>query len=227
MRIRKPHKLELEYIQRMMVWMLWRESESLREGHAVQLGLGAAAITRFCHKLLRMRTTAVEINPTVIVACRAWFHLPEDDARLSIINDDAAHWVAQTEQLQSAQVLNVDLYDHDAASPVLDDEEFYAKCHGLLADGGLMTVNLFGRDASFARSAGRIAKVFGSDQVWSLAPTKEGNTIVVAARGVQIPGREELERRAANIETLFELPARKWLRLVQPLPLSIISQLGT
>ena len=98
MRIRKPHKLELEYIQRMMVWMLWRESESLREGHAVQLGLGAAAITRFCHKLLRMRTTAVEINPTVIVACRAWFHLPEDDARLSIINDDAAHWVAQTEQ---------------------------------------------------------------------------------------------------------------------------------
>ncbi len=227
MRIRKPHKLELEYIQRMMVWMLWRESESLREGHAVQLGLGAAAITRFCHKLLRMRTTAVEINPTVIVACRAWFHLPEDDARLSIINDDAAHWVARTEQLQSAQVLNVDLYDHDAASPVLDDEEFYANCHGLLADGGLMTVNLFGRDASFARSAARIAKVFGSDQVWSLAPTKEGNTIVVAARGVQIPGREELERRAANIETLFELPARKWLRLVQPLPLSIISQLGT
>ncbi len=227
MRIRKPQKLELEYIQRMMVWMLWRESELLREGHAVQLGLGAAAITRFCHKLLRMRTTAVEINPTVIVACRAWFHLPEDDARLSIINDDAAHWVAQTEQLQSAQVLNVDLYDHDAASPVLDDEEFYANCHGLLADGGLMTVNLFGRDASFARSAGRIAKVFGSDQVWSLAPTKEGNTIVVAARGVQIPGREELERRAANIETLFELPARKWLRLVQPLPLSIISQLGT
>ena len=227
MRIRKPHKLELEYIQRMMVWMLWRESESLREGHAVQLGLGAAAITRFCHKLLRMRTTAVEINPTVIVACRAWFHLPEDDARLSIINDDAAHWVAQTEQLQSAQVLNVDLYDHDAASPVLDDEEFYANCHGLLDDGGLMTVNLFGRDASFARSAVRIAKVFGSDQVWSLAPTKEGNTIVVAARGVQIPGREELERRAANIETLFELPARKWLRLVQPLPLSIISQLGT
>ena len=227
MRIRKPQKLELEYIQRMMVWMLWRESELLREGHAVQLGLGAAAITRFCHKLLRMRTTAVEINPTVIVACRAWFHLPEDDARLSIINDDAAHWVAQTEQLQSAQVLNVDLYDHDAASPVLDDEEFYANCHGLLADGGLMTVNLFGRDASFARSTGRIAKVFGSDQVWSLAPTKEGNTIVVAARGVQIPGREELERRAANIETLFELPARKWLRLVQPLPLSIISQLGT
>lgn len=224
MRIRKPQQLELEYVQRMMAWMLWRESAEVGEGHAIQLGLGAAAITRFCHKVLRMRTTAVEINPTVISACRAWFHLPEDDARLSVVNADAARWVLDAEPRQ-AQVLNIDLYDHDAASPVLDDEAFYASCRELLDDGGLMTVNLFGRDASFARSATRIARVFGSDQVWSLAPTKEGNTIVVAARGVQVPDREELERRAATIESQFSLPARKWLRLVRPLPLSIINQL--
>ena len=37
-----------------------------------------------------------------------------------------------------------------------------------------------------ARSAARITRVFGSDQVWSLAPTKEGNTIIVAARGVTV-----------------------------------------
>jgi spermidine synthase len=225
MRIRKPQQLELEYIQRMMVWMLWRESKQVREGHAVQLGLGAAALTRYCHKVLRMQTSAVELNPTVINACRVWFHLPEDDKRLTVFNADAARWVAEPERAQTVDVLNVDLYDHDAASPVLDDEAFYANCHRILADGGLMTVNLFGRDASFARSAGRIASVFGSDQVWSLAPTKEGNTIVVAARGVQVPEREELERRAATIEAEFELPARKWLRLVRPLPMSIINQL--
>ncbi len=227
MRIRKPQQLELEYIQRMMAWMLWRDSAEVSSGHAIQLGLGAAAITRFCHKVLRMETTAVEINPTVISACRAWFHLPEDDKRLTVINADAAEWVANAEP-QQAQVLNVDLYDHDAASPVLDDEAFYAGCYALLADGGLMTVNLFGRDASFARSAARIARVFGTDQVWSLAPTKEGNTVVVAARGVRVPEREELERRAANIEAQYGghgLPARKWLRLVRPLPLSIIESL--
>ena len=227
MRIRKPQVLELEYIQRMMVWMLWRKVSELSQGHAIQLGLGAAAITRFCHKVLRMQTTAVEINPTVIQACRAWFNLPEDDERLQVVNADAARWVADADP-QQAQVLNVDLYDHDAASPVLDDEEFYASCRALLADGGLMTVNLFGRNASFARSATRIARVFGSDQVWTLAPTKEGNTVLVAGRGVQAPAREELERRAANIEALYGsygLPARKWLRLVRPLPLSIINNL--
>ncbi len=229
MRIRKPQVLELEYIQRMMAWMLWRDSESLREGHAVQLGLGAAAITRFCHKVLRMQTTAVEINPTVIAACRSWFHLPEDDERLTVVNQDAARWVADPAHLQTVQVLNVDLYDHEAASPVLDDEAFYAACHGVLADGGVMTVNLFGRAASFARSAARIARVFGSDQVWSLAPTREGNTVVVAARGVQVPDRDELERRADKIEERYGshgLPARKWLRLVRPLPMSILNQMS-
>ncbi len=225
MRIRKPDQIELEYVQRMCAWMLWRDAAELGQGHAVQLGLGAAALTRFCHSQLRMKTTAVEINPTVIAACRQWFRLPADDARLSVVNEDAARWVTDDTHLQSVDVLNVDLYDHEAESPVLDDDAFYAACRGVLADGGLMTVNLFGRSASFARSALRIARAFGSDQVWSLAPTKEGNTVMVAARGVQVPHREVLEQRAANIEARYKLPARKWLRLVRPLPMSILNAL--
>jgi spermidine synthase len=225
MRIRKPDQLELEYIQRMCAWMLWRDAAALGQGHAVQLGLGAAALTRFCHGQLKMKTTAVEINPEVIAACRQWFRLPPNDARLTVVNEDAARWVGDDANLQTVDVLNVDLYDHDAASPVLDDEAFYAACRGVLADGGLMTVNLFGRSASFARSALRIARVFGADQVWSLSATKEGNTVVVAARGVQVPHREVLEQRAANIESRFKLPARKWLRLVSPLPMSILNAL--
>jgi spermidine synthase len=228
MRIRKPDQIELEYVQRMCAWMLWRDAAALEgpsAGHAVQLGLGAAALTRFCHGQLKMRTTAVELNPEVIAACRQWFRLPANDARLNVVNEDAARWVRDDANLQSVDVLNVDLYDHEAAGPVLDDEAFYTACRGVLADGGLMTVNLFGRSASFARSALRIARAFGSDQVWSLAPTKEGNTVVVAARGVQVPHRDVLEQRAANIESRFKLPARKWLRLVRPLPMSILQAL--
>jgi spermidine synthase len=217
MRLAKPQQLELEYIQRMMAWMLWRPEAEVAEGHAVQLGLGAAALTRFCHKTLRMRTTAVEINPTVISACRLWFRLGQDDARLQVVQSDAAQWVADPAHRHTAQVLNVDLYDHDAAAPVLDDEAFYAACRDVLDDGGLMTVNLFGRASSFGRSAGRIARVFGLDQVWSLRPTKEGNTVIVAARQVQVPDREALTARAANIEARYGLPARKWLRMVRPL----------
>jgi spermidine synthase len=214
--VRKPQQIELEYVQRMMAWMLWRPSEEVAEGHVVQLGLGAAAITRFTHQVLRMRTTAVELNPSVITACRLWFHLPADDARLEVLQADAGAWVADAAHLQSVDVLCVDLYDHDAAAPVLDDAAFYAACRAVLAPGGLMTVNLFGRDASFERSAALIAAAFGTDQVWQLAPTREGNTVVVAARGVVVPDRETLTARAESIQARYGLPARKWLRLVRP-----------
>ena len=224
MRIQKPQALELEYIQRMMVWMLLRPQAALTRGHAVQLGLGAAAITRYCHGMLRMRTTAVELNPSVIDACRMFFRLPQS-ARLEVLQMNAADYVADAEHAQTAQVLCVDLYDHDAASPVLDSELFYRRCRRLLDDGGVMTVNLFGRDASFERSAARIAAAFGAEQVWSLQPTKEGNTIVVAVRpdeadgaSAAMPDRATLAARAENIETRFGLPARKWLRMIRPLP---------
>ncbi len=215
MRIGRPLAIELDYVQRMMAWMLWRPSESLGEGLAVQLGIGAGAITRFCHRKLRMKTLAVEINPSVIAACRMWFRLPEDDARLGVLNEDAARWVTAPSNRATAQVLCVDLYDHDAAAPVLDDEAFYAACRASLVDGGLMTVNLFGRHASFAASAQRIVAAFGADSVWNLRPTREGNTVVVAARGVTLPDRQTLQARAAHIESLFDLPARKWLRMIR------------
>jgi spermidine synthase len=120
------------------------------------------------------------------------------------------------------QLLHVDLYDHEAAAPVLDDEAFYAACRALLADGGLMAVNLFGRHSSFERSAAHIVAAFGAGQVWRLQATREGNTVVVAGRGAALPARDELLARAANIEHRFlarhGLPARKWLRMVRPHP---------
>ena len=215
MRIRKPRALELEYIQRMMVWLLFRPLAGLEQGHAVQLGLGAGAITRFTRQVLRMRTTAVELNPTVIQACRLWFRLPADDARLAVVEGDAGRWILQA-PAESVDALCVDIYDEEAAAPALDDVAFYAGCRAALTGGGVMTVNLFGRDARADRSGGRIAEAFGAAQVWQLAPTREGNTIVVAGRGVVVPDRDTLVARAATIESRFGLPARKWLRLVRP-----------
>jgi spermidine synthase len=218
MRIKKPAAIELEYVQRMMVWMLLRPSAEVARGHAVQLGLGAAAITRFCHGVMKMKTTAVEINPSVIGVCRAYFRLPDDGARLNVLRMDAQAYVDRLELADTAQVLCVDLYDHDAASPVLDSAAFYRGCARLLADDGVMTVNLFGRDASFERSAQRIAAAFGAGRVLMLRPTKEGNTIVAALKRGELPEREELAARALQIETRYGLPARKWLRMMRPLP---------
>ena len=218
MRIAKPLAIELEYVQRMMVWLLLREGAALGKGHAVQLGLGAGAITRFCHSKLRLQTTAVELNASVISAGRAYFHLPNDSPRLSVLRQDAASFVSEPQRIESVQVLCVDLYDHEAAAPVLDSEDFYADCRRLLSDDGVMSVNLFGRQSSFARSVQRIAAAFGTEQVRTMQPTREGNSIVMALKSTPFPAQSLLAARAQNIETRFHLPARKWLRMIRPLP---------
>jgi spermidine synthase len=213
MLIDSPFDIELEYVQRMMAWLLFVDAASVPKRRAMQLGLGAATCTKFCFKKLRMQTTAIEINPQVIIACRLWFKLPPDDAKLEVVLADAALEIQKPQWQGQIDALQVDLYDHEAAAPVLDSAEFYADCRRLLTDDGVMTVNLFGRSSSFLSSVEKISEVFGADAVWAFKPTREGNTIVLAQRTVSAHKRDALMARAEVIQTKWGLPATKWLRV--------------
>jgi spermidine synthase len=216
MLIDAPFDIQLEYVQRMMVWLLFVEPQAVPTLHSMQLGLGSGALTKFCYKKLRTQTTAVEINPQVLAACRLWFKLPLDDARLQVLIADAGREIKKDIHLGSVDALQVDLYDHEAAAPVLDSASFYADCRRLLTDDGVMTVNLFGRDGSFESSLDKISDAFGAEAVWAFRPTREGNTVVTAQRQPSRPGRELLQQRAEMVESRWGLPARKWLRLFKP-----------
>ena len=86
MRIAHPYRLELEYQQQMMVPLLLLP----RPRRVLQLGLGAAALTKFCHRHLPFaETVVVEFDPTVIGAAHRWFALPEQGRRLTVVCDDA------------------------------------------------------------------------------------------------------------------------------------------
>jgi spermidine synthase len=212
----KPFDIELEYVQRMMAWLLFTDASAVPARHAMQLGLGSAALTKFCYKKLKMRSTAVELNPQVVAACRLWFKLPKDDLRLRVILADAAQEIRKPEHQGRVDALQVDLYDHEAAAPVLDSADFYADCREALSEDGVMTVNLFGRDSSYTRSLEKVAEAFGPESVWAFKPTREGNTIVAAQREPSRPDRTALGQRAEAIESRFGLPAKKWLRLFKP-----------
>ena len=212
----EPFDIELEYVQRMMAGLLFFEPLAVPKLKAMQLGLGAATLTKFCYKKLRMTTTAIEINPQVITACRTWFKLPKDDKRLTVIEADAGLEIQKPQHVETIDMLHVDLYDHEAAAPVLDSLAFYENCYQLLAENGVMTVNLFGRNASYEQSLIKIAEAFGPQALWAFRPTKEGNTVVLAQRQPTRPERADLVDRAADIESRFGLPAKKWLRLFKP-----------
>ena len=216
MNLKRPFDIDLEYVQRMMAWLLFAELDSVHERRAVQLGLGAAALTKFHYKKLKMHTAAIEINPLVINICRNWFKLPPDNEMLEVVQADASMEILQPRWQGAVDALQVDLYDHNAAAPVLDSAEFYADCRNMLSPEGVMTVNLFGRASSYQRSLDKICAAFGPEHVWAFRPTKEGNTIVLALRVAKSLSREELQARAEAVQARWGLPATKWLKVFKP-----------
>ena len=216
MLIDEPNVLVHEYIQRMMAWLLFVEPNSVAKRQALQLGLGAGSLTKFCRRVLRMKTTAIELNPQVVAACRGWFHLPQDDNRLKVVLADAEQEIKQPHWIGAVDALQVDLYDQEAAGPVLDSAEFYADCRAMLTPEGCMTVNLFGRRSSYARSLEKICTAFGAENVWAFKPTREGNTIVLALRVAQPHDVLQLQARAQAVQAAYQLPATKWVKVLRP-----------
>ncbi len=212
-----PYLLVHEYIERMMAWLLLIEPSTAPKRQALQLGLGAGSLTKFCHKEIRMQTTAIELNPQVLHACRGWFKLPADNARMQVVLADAAQEIQKPRWLCAVDALQVDLYDEEAAAPVLDTPSFYADCRNTLTDEGCMTVNLFGRSSSFDKSVDKIATAFGRDAIWAFKATREGNTVVLAQRTPSRPSRATLTERATYIESHWGLPATKWVRGFKPI----------
>lgn len=217
MKLDAPLELVHAYIERMMAWLLFVEASSVPQRQALQLGLGAASLTKFCHKVLRMKTTAIELNPQVLAACRGWFKLANDNSRMQVLLADAQQEIKNPRWWGAVDALQVDLYDQEAAAPVLDSAEFYADCRRLLSEDGCMTVNLFGRSSSFERSVQKISLAFGLDAVWAFKPTREGNTVVLAQRTASRPTRALLNERAEAIQARWGLSATKWVRGFRPL----------
>jgi len=223
MNIKAPFELDLEYAQRMMAWLLFVDPDTVKERKAVQLGLGAAALTKFHYKVLKMHTSAIEINPLVVNICRSWFKLPADNESLQVVLGDASMEILKPRWQAAVDALQVDLYDHNAAAPVLDSAEFYADCRNMLSAEGCMTVNLFGRTSSYSRSLEKITQAFGAENVWAFKPTREGNTIVLAQRIATPMDRAALLARAELIQARWGLPAVKWLKVFKPVVQSIVA----
>ncbi|RKP59307.1 spermidine synthase [Pararobbsia silviterrae] len=216
MRLRQPDKIELEYAQQMMAWLLFLDPPKT----VAQLGLGTGALTKFSHRYLpKTQTVAVELNPAVVVAARSMFGLPYDDKRLHVVEADAWEYVNDAAHHGTVSALQIDLYDATARGPVLDSTAFYRACRASLAELGVVTVNLFGDHPSFRRNMKHLAEAF-DNRVVALPEIHDGNRIAIAFSGPALSfDWTALARRARWIERTFKLPATSWvegLKAVHP-----------
>ncbi len=214
MRLAMPNQIELEYVQQMMMWLLFREHAA----HIVQLGLGAAALTKFCyHKFPLSRVTAVELNPAVITACRQHFRLPPDDERLQVLNMNALDYVSDPAHVGSVDILQVDLYDAAAEAPALSSPAFYQACADTLSADGMLTVNLFGNPRNYRQNcdANIAALEQAFDAVVWLPIVHDANTIALAFKQAPVVDFDALYERALEIRMQTKLPAAKWVKGLQ------------
>ena len=207
MRIRKPDWPELEYAQQMMAFMLFMEAPRA----IAQLGLGTGALTKFCYRQFpEAQVTAIELNASVINICESMFKLPPNDERLQVRELDALDFVNDPANAGALDVIQCDLYDATARGPVLDTPEFYRACNACLAEGGIMTVNLFGDHPSYAKNIKAMKFAFG--HVICLPEVHDGNVVAICFRDRPTLDFDVLAERAAQIVAATKLPAKGWVR---------------
>jgi spermidine synthase len=177
MRIARPWSLELEYTRELMLPLLFHPDAW--PASVLQVGLGAASVTRFLHRNRPdARVTVVEILPEVVAAARQFFKLPEESTRLRIQIADGHEFMASTKR--RFDLIVVDGFDERGHAGMLDTAPFLHNCRERLAAGGMVTVNLLRSFGGIPASVARIREAF--EHLLVLPPSEAGNIVVVAAR---------------------------------------------
>ena len=181
MRIARPYNLELEYTREMAACLLLRPETDWPK-HVLQVGLGAASLTKFWYRHRpEAKQTIVEINPAVVLMAQQYFKLPNNEGRIDIQIADGVAWMRE-ERKEKFDCIMVDGYDHNARFGALGTESFYRDCRKRLSKRGLLVLNLFGRAHGYKKQIENLRAAFDG-RVLALAPVEGGNAIAFAAHG--------------------------------------------
>ncbi len=193
MRLADPDAIELEYAQQMMAWTLFVE----RPRAIAQLGLGAAALTKFCHRHWPdADVVAVELEPDrrrrraddvraagrTTRGCRSWSRTPPTSSPMR--RTTAASTRCRSTSTTRRRAVRC------SSRPT-----FYAACRACLRSPGMLTVNLFGAHASFGRNARALDAAFDG-RVVVLPEVHEGNRVALAFSGPPLAVRVDRDPRA-------------------------------
>ncbi len=203
MRVARPWALELEYTREMMAALLLRPGADWPRS-ALLIGLGAASLTKFLYRHRpAARLTVVEIDPEVVDVARLHFKLPEENARLRIVIDDGAGFVAQSRERYD--LIMVDGFDENARTGLLDTLPFYLNCMAHLSETGLLATNLLTKRRGVRASLERIEEAFDG-RALALPSCESGNVVAFAATGAPVEHSiAELKAAARSLKAETDL----------------------
>ena len=207
MRINRPWDLELAYTRAMMGFLMFNSTPQ----EVLMIGLGGGSLAKYLRKQRpQTRITAVEIDPRVIAAARAHFELPPDDATLAVIEADGALYVRQ--HPGSADVILLDGFDAGNQVEALATQTFYAACRRALRPGGVLVVNLWGRDSEFAEYFARLARAFDGEVGWISVQYKTNIIVFAFNESGAVARLDAAQPQLANLSTRYGLDLRGFAR---------------
>ena len=152
MRLSRPQALVLAYCRAIMCFALFVP----RPRAIVMVGLGGGSLAKFCYRHFpQARITVIELRADVI-ALRAQFCIPPDDARLKRHPCRRQRRLAGRRRMPCADVL-IDgrLRPRRAAASAGHARAFTATAARALSDGGVLAANMFSYDPQLCRPCRR------------------------------------------------------------------------
>lgn len=208
MRLKDPTALVNDYTRKMMSFLLFRPEPR----HLVMVGLGGGSIPKFCHRHFPgLEITAIEIDADVI-ALRDEFCIPADDERFRIVHADGAKYISRLPT--PADVILVDAFDPQGVAPGLAKADFYGRAAANLTDGGLLVINLSGREDRFAPHIERVRDAFEGNALRVPVPADD-NQLLIAFKGpVPLSMASDLKARAVTLKAQLGLDFPTYLRQI-------------
>lgn len=204
MRLSDPFSLELEYTRCMMNFLLFHAQPR----RALKIGLGGGSLVKYFWKRLPgLRTRVVELDERVVRVARAQFHLPADDARLSVEVGDGAQALAP----ECCDLLVVDAFADENPPAALVSQAFFDAAWLALEEPGALVLNLMNDDARLDERLARVERAFGGAAL-ALPALYDPNIIVIALKGA--PTRlawDALRRRAHALERRHGIPFPRYV----------------
>jgi len=204
MRMEDPWALELDYTRCMMAFLLFHAAPR----RALMIGLGGGSLAKYFHRRMNgLRTHVVESDERVIATARALFHVPGDDARLTVEHGDGVHALAP----ECCDLLVVDGFDDEATPAALVSQAFFDAAWCALEEPGALVVNFMDDDPNLDRNLQRMERAFGG-AVIALPALRDPNVVVIGLKGAQAALRwDELRARAATLERRHALPFARYV----------------
>jgi len=197
MRIRDPFALELTYTRGIMCFLLFNPDVK----QVLAIGLGGGSLAKYIHAYCPDITSKViELNPKIIQVARSQFYVPENDARLEVVEGDGLLYLAEIsaariskdESIDKTDVLIIDAFDSNGIPPDFCSQDFFDQCANALKNDGIFAINLWGSDKKFDTYLQRIEQSF--DGLVLILPTgKPGNIAVFGFK------REPADLRLASL----------------------------